>query len=99
MLQIAEIRRDPEAIKEALSKRGLQANQAIDDLLKLDEQRRQNQSDLDQVLAEANRLSKEIGILFKSGRAEEAKAHKTESTRLKERSKELQQNRNSLSMP
>lgn len=96
MLQIAEIRRDPEAIKEALSKRGLQANQAIDDLLKLDEQRRQNQSDLDQVLAEANRLSKEIGILFKSGRAEEAKAHKTESTRLKERSKELQQEQEQL---
>ena len=55
----------------------------------LDEKRRAYQTELDQTLAESNVLSKEIGILFKSGKAVEANALKDKTANLKETSKTL----------
>ena len=61
----------------------------LDEILNLDERRRSLQLQLDNTLAEANRLSKEIGNLFKTGKAAAAQALKEESARLKESSKTL----------
>jgi len=57
----------------------------------LDEQRRQTQTDLDSTLAQSNKISKEIGELFKQGRKEEALKLKEKTVSLKVRSKDLQQ--------
>lgn len=52
--------------------------------------RKASQTDLDAVLAESNRLSKEIGMLFKSGEHQKANAVKAQTADLKENSKRLQ---------
>lgn len=88
-MPIQSIREDANRLVEALSKRGLNAQPMIDEILSLDENRRNIQLQLDTTLAESNRISKEIGMLFKSGKREEADALKDETVRLKETSKSL----------
>lgn len=89
MLQLNTIRENKEAIIEALKKRNLEAASLIDNVLDLDENRKSIQTNLDNTLAESNRLSKEIGSLYKSGKAEEANALKEDTSKLKEVSKQL----------
>lgn len=85
------MRHNKEAAIAGLAKRRINAETTIADILKLDEQRRQNQVELDEVLSRSNSISKEIGILFKEGKAAEANELKGQTTNLKEKSKELQQ--------
>ena len=61
----------------------------IGKVLELDEKRRSIQTELDATLAESNKLSKEFGMLFKSGKAQEANALKEKTAGLKEASKQL----------
>lgn len=61
----------------------------VDQVLSLDEKRRSIQAQLDSTLAEANTLSKEIGNLFKNGKADEAQVLKAKTGALKESSKTL----------
>ena len=89
MLQLQQIRENKETIIEALKKRNIDASLMLNNLLDLDEKRRAYQTELDQTLAESNVLSKEIGILFKSGKAVEANALKDKTANLKETSKTL----------
>lgn len=89
MLPLQTIREETGRLAEALAKRGLDAKPMLDEIIDLDERRRSLQLQLDNTLAEANRLSKEIGNLFKAGKAGEAQALKEESARLKETSKTL----------
>lgn len=96
MLEVSYLRQHKEEAIERLAKRRIDAAQNIEDILKLDEQRRQSQTELDSVLAEANKLSKEIGKLFKEGKREEADQAKSRSTELKEKSKELEAEQNQL---
>lgn len=90
MLQVQDIRDRKEAIIQALSKRGLDATQMVEEALTADENRRASQTQLDDLLATSNSLSKEIGILFKSGKAKEANELKEKTTALKEASKKLE---------
>lgn len=89
MLQLQAIREDKDQIIEALKKRNLDALPLIENVLQLDEKRRSLQSSLDNTLAESNSLSKEIGNLYKSGKAAEANVLKEKTAKLKEESKEL----------
>ena len=94
MLQIAAIREHKDAFAKALKKRNIDALPLLEQALKADEQRRSAQTKLDEVLTKSNRLSKEIGDLFKSGKAAEANTLKEETAGLKEASKELQEQLN-----
>lgn len=94
MLELHTLRESKETVVAALKKRGLDAAESIDALLALDESRRSLQAELDTVLAEANHLAKEIGMLFKAGKGAEAEALKTKTADLKERSKVLQEELN-----
>ncbi|MFS4454901.1 serine--tRNA ligase [Maribacter sp. 2304DJ31-5] len=89
MLQLQAIREDKEAMVSALQKRGIDARTLLDNVLGLDEKRRAVQTQLDTVLAESNRLSKEIGICYKSGKPQEANVLKEKTADLKEDSKKL----------
>lgn len=89
MLRIQAIRDHKEEIIEALKKRNVDATSMIAEVLEVDETRRATQTKLDNTLAEANKLSKEIGMLFKSGKAQEANVLKEKTGRLKEDSKQL----------
>ena len=89
MLQLHDLRTNKDQIAKALKKRNFDAELHLDKVLSLDEKRRGLQTDLDNTLAEGNKLSKEIGMLFKSGKAEEANQIKLKTTQLKEDSKRL----------
>ncbi|EGV43676.1 serine--tRNA ligase [Bizionia argentinensis JUB59] len=89
MLQIPFIREHKDLVIERLKKRQIDAAEMINQVIALDEQRRQEQTHLDNMLAESNSLSKEIGILYKSGQAEQANALKARTADLKTETKEL----------
>ena len=81
MLDLAIVRTDKEAVITALNKRGIDASTLIDNALSADEKRRELQTSLDQKLALANALAKEIGELHKSGNIALSLIHISEPTR------------------
>ncbi len=89
MLQLQTIRENKERIITALKKRNIDAAPMLSKVIDLDEKRRSIQTELDNTLAESNKLSKEIGMLFKSGKAQEANVLKEKTAGLKEASKQL----------
>ena len=97
MLQLQKIRENKEAYIEALAKRNIEGGKLLDDALQLDEKRRATQTELDATLAKSNTLSKEIGMLFKSGKTAEANAVKATTAELKETSKNLGEQLNLVS--
>lgn len=91
MLQIPFIRDNKEVTLAGLSKKHYaNAEQIIEQVLTLDQQRRDTQRDLDDTLAQSNNKAKEIGALMKAGQKVEADAAKAETADLKIRSKELE---------
>ncbi len=90
MLDLSVVRTQKEQVTAALNKRGVDASTLIDNALTADEKRRGLQSTLDQKLALANSLAKEIGELYKSGNPQQANHKKEESVALKSETKELQ---------
>ncbi len=89
MLQLHTIRENKEGIATALKKRNIDAEPVLSAIIALDEKRRSLQTELDGTLAESNKLSKEIGMLFKSGKAKEANVLKEQTAGLKEAAKQL----------
>ncbi|UUC46437.1 serine--tRNA ligase [Flavobacterium cerinum] len=89
MLQIAFIRENQEKVIQALAKRNLDAKAMVEEVVALDEKRRATQVELDNILAESNKLSKDIGELMKSGEKAKAEILKEKTTSFKEKSKEL----------
>lgn len=90
MLQVAFIRENKEAVLEGLAKRNLKdAETLIENTLAADEARRSIQAELDATLAESNKLSKEIGLLFRSGERAKAELLKEKTGQLKDASKKL----------
>jgi len=91
MLQVQYIRNHKEEVITKLAVKNFDAKDTIDEVIALDEQRRKTQAELDNTLAKSNTLSKEIGILYKSGNLKEANAKKAETADLKETSQKLNQ--------
>ena len=90
MLDLSLVRTQKEQVIAALEKRGIDANTLVDNVIVADEKRRGLQSTLDQKLALANSLAKEIGELYKSGNPQQANNKKEESVSLKAETKALQ---------
>jgi len=90
MLQLQYIKEHTEEIITRLEiKNVTDAAARIDEILKLDAERRNLQQQSDAVKAEQNTLAKEIGQLFKEGRQEEANVKKARTAELKASEKEL----------
>jgi len=89
MLQLNHIRENKESVIKLLAIKNYDAKEIINEVISLDDQRREAQKKLDDNLAKANTLSKKIGDLFKSGKAEEANSVKQQTVELKVLSKEL----------
>lgn len=96
MLQLSILRENKEDIIERYKSRQLDARETIEDILKLDEERKSTQQKQDTVLAESNRLAKEIGELFKSGKAAEANEIKEKTKSLKEEANSLKEQLQSI---
>ena len=86
MLDIRQLREDPEGIRNSLKTRGGDAWTLIDEILSWDEKRRTGETEKQALQSERNRFSKEIGALRKAGTdssALEAEV-RTTSDRIKE---------------
>lgn len=89
MLQISYIRENKELVKELLKIKNFNQLELIDKVISLDDKRKLIQKTLDDNLAEQNRISKEIGILFKNGKQDETILLKNKISDYKEISKVL----------
>lgn len=90
MLTLKQIRDERELTVARLAKKGVDAAPVIDKIIALDDHRKAIQQELDGNLAEQNKIAKEIGGLFKSGKADEANVLKEKVAGLKEQSKTLE---------
>jgi len=99
MLQVAFIRDHKEVVLKGLAKRNFSdAEKIIDTVILTDENRRSTQTELDNTLAESNKLSKEIGLLFRNGEAQKAAVLKEKTSQLKEESKDLAEKLNQITI-
>lgn len=90
MLQLSFIRENKETTLAGLRKRHFaNADAVVDQVIALDQQRRDTQRDLDGMLALSNAKAGEIGALMKAGDKTAAEAAKVETADLKARSKDL----------
>ena len=79
MLDIKLIREKPDFVRQRLATRGAGDEAHIDELLKLDEQRRKLLAEVEALKAQRNRVSKEIGALMGQKKIAEAEAKKAET--------------------
>lgn len=89
MLTISLIREKRDFIVERLRIKNFEAAEILDRIIALDTERRDIQTRTDQMQAEMNRISKEIGSLMKEGKSAEANASKEKTYKLKEEIKIL----------
>ncbi|MFT5279829.1 MAG: seryl-tRNA synthetase, partial [Bacteroidia bacterium] len=90
MLQVDHLRNNRDLAIERMTRRNFDATELVDKAVALDDARKSTQAELDNTLANSNKVAKAIGDLFKQGKAEEANAAKAEAGELKKASSELQ---------
>ena len=91
MLTIPYIRENREHILQGLKIKNFRNPELIDQIIELDNERRSIQVKTNDLQAEMNRLSKEIGLLFKSGETEKANQVKQLTSDLKKKLENLEQ--------
>lgn len=85
------MRENKARVLEGLQKRNFKNTALVDEAVSLDELRKKTQFDLDEHLAQINKISKEIGVLMKEGKKEEAETAKSKTSEHKENIQLLQQ--------
>ena len=78
MLDIRQFRESPEHVRERLSTRGIEFPEKVDDILRLDTERREAITTVEELKAKRNSASKEIGLLMSQKKLEEAESKKVE---------------------
>ncbi|MDX9769871.1 MAG: serine--tRNA ligase [Tenuifilaceae bacterium] len=91
MLTLKQIHENNEEVIARLLTKNFDAKEFVEKVIDLDGERKSLQGKLDSMLAEQNALSKEIGIMFKQGKAGDAETAKQRVSSLKEESKQLSQ--------
>jgi seryl-tRNA synthetase len=92
MLDLNYVRENLDAVRAALEKRHMPAD-SLDDFARADEGRRRVIAESDQLNAERNSASREIGALMKEGKRDEADARRQAVGNLKDQIAELDQKR------
>lgn len=90
MLQVNFLRDNKDRVMDGLKKRNFRELHLVDEAIGFDDERKKLQFELDKNLSEMNRISKEIGLLMKEGKKDEAEAAKTKTSEFKESSQQLQ---------
>ena len=90
MLHINNIRENRDSYIELLKIKNFDASTLIDAVISKDDERKATQQKADELLSKGNQLAKQIGELYKTGKAVEANMLKEESSAIKESSKALQ---------
>lgn len=91
MITLNFLRENPDVVIERLKVKNFDATEQVKQILSLDNAKRSLQKQLDDNLARQNAIAKQIGMLFKQGKAEEAQALKNESAELKTVAKNIEQ--------
>jgi seryl-tRNA synthetase len=94
MLDIKLIRDRADFVRQRLATRGGGDETRIDELLRLDEERRKLLAEVESLKAQRNRVSKEIGALMAQKKAPEAEAKKKETRDLGDRIAQLDREAN-----
>jgi seryl-tRNA synthetase len=89
MLDMKLIRERPDFVRERLGTRGAGDEKKIGEILALDEQRRKLLSEVENLKAQRNRISKDIGGLMAQKKIEEAEAKKAETRSIGEKISQL----------
>ena len=106
MIDIKFLRENPELVKENIRKKFQDSKLAlVDEVIALDEERRKTQQEADDLKANRNKISKQIGALMAQGKKEEAEEVKkqvaADAKRLEEldiKQKELEEKTTNIMM-
>ena len=91
MLTLQSIKADPEYIIARLAVKGCDARAQIEEIIRIDAERRRLQTICDTEASELKKLSSQIAMLMKEGKREEAEAAKTKVAEIKANAKTLQE--------
>ena len=91
MLGLRYIQENKKSIINGIKKRGIDFSKIIEKIIDLDKKRKEKQTELDNHLANSNKIAKEIGTLFKTGETEKVSSLKEKSINLKSLTKTLQE--------
>jgi seryl-tRNA synthetase len=89
MLQVSYIRDNREQVLDRLAVKNFKQTELVDEILQLDDKRRQTQTSMDNISAEANAAAKQIGDLMRAGKKDEAEVIKSKTGTWKEDIKKL----------
>ncbi|MBE5834652.1 MAG: serine--tRNA ligase [Butyrivibrio sp.] len=91
MIDIKFLRENPDVVRENIKKKFQDEKlPLVDEVIKLDDERRAVQQEADDLRAKKNKISKEIGALMAQGKKEEAMAMKEEVAKSAKRLEELE---------
>jgi len=91
MIQLAHIRENKDDVIARLAVKNIDAKETIDEIIRLDADKRKHQTELETLLAEQNTLARQIGEMMKSGKKAEAEDLRNRSTAIKEMTKGLEE--------
>ena len=96
MLKTSFIIENKETVIKSLKKRNFKSEALIHELISLDNQRKEVQTDYESKLSKSNSISKTIGQLFKDGKKEETLGLKEQSLKIKQETKLLSEKLNDI---
>jgi len=96
MLTLKYIAENSEDVLKRLKKKHFDGKELISKVLELNAERKKTQYDADSIAAEINKISKEIGILYKQGKTSDAETLKQKTLELKENIKLLEEKQNQI---
>ncbi len=89
MLNLKFIQENPEMVIVKLKKKHFDATTIVQQITGLSLQKNETQAKADQLKAEMNKISKEIGVLMREGKKDEAEAAKNRTSEIKDAIKQL----------
>ncbi len=89
MLTLKVIQEQRDFVVERLKVKNFDAAQIVDEIIALDNRRKQQQAEAEAIQQKMNAISKSVGQLMKEGKRQEAEEAKAETSKLKEQLKEL----------
>jgi len=91
MLEVNYLREYKKNAIEGLAKRNINATEAINQIIEVDDERKKTQTELDSLRADSKKFADQIGVLMKSGQKDLASDMRNQVAALKERIKNLEE--------
>ena len=89
MLHISDLRNNKEQIISSLKIKNFDAKNLVNSAIAKDDERKAIQQKSDDLLSQQNKIAKEIGVLYKTGKVEKASDLKQHSIKIKKESQEI----------